>query len=137
MLKSVRVPPAFEPPFARAEQLVEKLFGDFQRRPEEGTLHISGDRYILVRAESMYASWFDALAESFGEEVARDFIYNSAREIGRSDSKTFSARLGLTDGVIRSGAFCARRLGPGRYSRRQRAGHGCLVLSALLSPQYF
>lgn len=101
MLKSVRVPPAFEPPFARAEQFVEKLFGDFHRRPEQGTLHISGDRYILMRAESLYASWFDALAESFGEEVARDFIYNSAREIGRSDSKTFSARLALTDGLDR------------------------------------
>jgi len=101
MLKSVRVPPAFEPPFARAEQFVEKLFGDFSRRPEQGTLHISGDRYILMRAESLYVSWFDALAESFGEEIARGFIYNSAREIGRSDSRTFSERLKLTDGLDR------------------------------------
>ena len=101
MLKSVRVPPAFEPPFARAEQFVEKLFQDFRHRPEQGTLHISGDRYILMRAESLYVSWFDALDETFGEEVARDFIYNRAREIGRSDSRTFSERLALTDGVDR------------------------------------
>lgn len=101
MLKSVRVPPAFEPPFARAEQFVEKLFSDFRRCPEEGSLHISGDRYILMRAESLYVSWFDALSQTFGEEIARDFIYNSAREIGRSDSQTFSARLQLKDGVDR------------------------------------
>lgn len=101
MLKSVRVPPHFEPPFARAESLVQKLFDDFRRAPEQGTLHVGGDRYVLVRAESMYAGFFDALAETFGDEVARDFIYNTAREIGRSDSRTFSERLGLTDGLDR------------------------------------
>lgn len=101
MLKSVRVPPELEPPFARAEKFVEQLFADFQRRPHEGTLHVGGDRYVLVRAQSLYAGFFDALAESFGEEVARGFIYNTAREIGRSDSRTFSERLGLSDGVDR------------------------------------
>ena len=101
MLKSVRVPPHFEPPFARAESFVQTLFADFRREPDKGTLHIGGDRYVLMRAESLYASFFDALAETFGEEVARDFIYNTAREIGRSDSRTFSQRLGLTDGVDR------------------------------------
>lgn len=101
MLKSVRVPPHLEPPFSRAESFVQKLFDDFRRTPEQGTLHVGGDRYVLVRAESMYAGFFDALAETFGEEVARDFIYNTAREIGRSDSRTFCDRLGLTDGVDR------------------------------------
>lgn len=101
MLKSVRVPPQLEPPFARAESFVKKLFDDFRHTPEEGTLHVGGDRYVLMRAESLYASFFDALAETFGEEVARDFIYNTAREIGRSDSRTFSERLGLSDGIDR------------------------------------
>lgn len=101
MLKSVRVPPQFEPPFARAESFVQRLFSDFRREPDQGMLHIGGDRYVLMRAESLYASFFDALAETFGDEVARDFIYNTAREIGRSDSRTFSQRLGLTDGLDR------------------------------------
>lgn len=101
MLKAVRVPPAFEPPFARAETFVEKLFADMQRRPDQGTLHIGGERYVLVRAESLYLTWFDALTETFGEDTARGFIYNTAREIGRSDSASFSERLGLTDGLDR------------------------------------
>lgn len=101
MLKSVRVPPHFEPPFARAEAFVEKLFADFQRRPERGTIHVSGERYVMVRAESLYLTWFEALAETFGEEAAGEFIYNTAREIGRSDSAAFSKRLGLTDGLDR------------------------------------
>ena len=101
MLRSVRVPAAFEPPFARAETFVEKLFSDLARSPEKGTIHVGGDRYVMVRAESLYLSWFDALSDSFGEEAAREFIYNSAREIGRSDSRRFSERLGLTDGLDR------------------------------------
>lgn len=104
MLKSVRVPPHFEPPFAAAEVYVEKLFADFVRRPSEGTLHVGGERYVLVRAESLYASFFTALAETFGEEVARGFIYNSAREIGRSDSRTFSERLKVENGIERLAA---------------------------------
>ena len=75
MLRSVRVPAAFEPPFARAETFVEKLFSDVQRAPERGTIHIGGDRYVLVRAESLYLSWFDALSDAFGEDAAREFIY--------------------------------------------------------------
>jgi hypothetical protein len=122
MLKSVRVPPQFEPPFARAESFVERLFQDFRRSPEEGTLHIGSDRYVLVRAESLYASFFDALTDAFGDDVAKDFIYNSAREIGRSDSRTFSQRLGLTDGLDRlssgAGAFRACRLGDRRHPGR-------------------
>ena len=101
MLRSVRVPAAFMPPFARAESFVEKLFSDVQRAPERGTIHIGGDRYVLVRAESLYLSWFDALSDAFGEDAAREFIYNSAREIGRNDSRRFCERLGLTDGLDR------------------------------------
>ena len=52
MLKSVRVPPHFEPPFARAETFVQRLFDDFRRQPEQGMLHVGGDRYVLMRAES-------------------------------------------------------------------------------------
>ncbi len=101
MLKTVRVPAHFEPPFARAEQFVAGLFADVRRRPDQGTIHIGEHRYVLVRAESLYLTWFKALSESFGADAAREFIYNTAREIGRSDSAAFSAALKLTDGLDR------------------------------------
>lgn len=100
-LKSVRVPEALEPPFAKAEEYVEELFAKLERRPEEGAIRADGDRYVLMRCESLYATWFDALAQSFGEETAREFIYNTAREIGRSDSEEFAKRLGVEDPVER------------------------------------
>ncbi len=104
MLKSVRVPKPFEPPFEKAEFYVEKLFSDIQRRPEKGTLHVGGERYVLMRCESLYLSWFEALAQVFGKDPAREFVYNTAREIGRSDSRTFSERLNVSDGLERLSA---------------------------------
>lgn len=101
MLKSVRVPDPFVPPFENAEAYVEKLFADVERKPEEGTVRIGGHRYVFMRCESLYLSWFDAMNETFGEEVAREFIYNTAREIGRSDSADFSERLEVADGIAR------------------------------------
>lgn len=103
-LKAVRVPQAFEPLFAEAENYVETRFADFQRRPEQGTLHVGGERYVVMRCESLYSAWFDALSDAFGEEAARSFIYNTAREIGRSDARSFCERLGVTDGIARLSA---------------------------------
>jgi len=101
MLKSVRVPPAFEPPFERAEKYVEGLFSQIDRAADKGVLRVGGQRYVLVRCESLYLSWFDALTDTFGEETAREFIYNTAREIGQSDAADFARRLGVSDGVER------------------------------------
>lgn len=98
-MPSFRVPEPFKPIFDKAETYVDKLFSDVVRKPEEGTIHIGGQRYVLVRCESLYLTWFDSMAASFGEEPAREFIYNTAREIGRSDSKEFAARLGVPKGV--------------------------------------
>jgi son of sevenless-like protein len=99
MVKSAEVPPPFEAAFAKAETYIERLFSDFQRRPEEGTIRIGGERYVLLRAESLYLAWFDAMESTFGAEVASDFIYNTAREIGGEDARELAARLGVDAGV--------------------------------------
>ncbi|MEM6993071.1 MAG: V4R domain-containing protein [Myxococcota bacterium] len=103
-LKAVRVPEPFAPPFEAAERYVEKLFTEFVRQPSEGTVHVGGDRYVMMRCESLYLAWFDAMAESFGEDAAREFIYNTAREIGRSDAQGFAERMGVTDALAKLSA---------------------------------
>lgn len=100
-VKSVRVPDAFLGPFAQAEPYVQKLFAGLEMDPTQGYIRAGGDRYVLMRCESLYVAWFDALADTFGPEAANMFIYNTAREIGRSDSGTFSERLGVEDGLQR------------------------------------
>ena len=104
MLKSVKVPEGFEGPFLKAEQYVESLFSKLTRRPEQGALWVGEQRYVLVRCESLFLSWFDAMADTFGAETAREFIYNTAREIGRSDSEDSCRRLDVSDGIERLSA---------------------------------
>lgn len=100
-LKSVSVPDELAGPFIQAEKYVDGLFSKLERSPGEGVVRIGGERYVLMRCQSLFLTWHDAMAESFGEETARAFIYNTAREIGRSDSRSFAERLGVTDGVER------------------------------------
>jgi hypothetical protein len=101
MLKSAKVPEPFVPLFEKAESYVEKLFESMKLSPQDGVIHVGGQRYVLMRCESLYLSWFTAMAETFGEETARDFVYNTAREIGRSDATDFCERLNVTEGVER------------------------------------
>lgn len=100
-LKSVNVPAHFSPPFEQAETLVENHFADFQRKPDAGTIRVGGERYVLMRCESLYLGWFDAMERSFGEEAAREFIYNTAREIGRADSAAFAQKESVDDPLFR------------------------------------
>ena len=98
-MPSFKVPQALEPIFAQTEPYVQGLFKDIRWRPEQGTIHVGDQRYVLVRCESLYLSWFDAMDRAFGAETAREFIYNTAREIGRSDSLDFARRMNVTSGV--------------------------------------
>ncbi len=97
MVKSVKVPAPFEGLFQVAENYVEKMFQEYKREPEKGTIHLGGERYVLVRAESMFAALFEQLENSFGEEQAQEFIYSMARVIGRADGKAFIANRGVKD----------------------------------------
>jgi hypothetical protein len=103
-MSSFRVPEPFRPIFEKAEFYVQRRFNQVVRKPEEGTIHIGGERYVWVRCESLYLSWFERMAAAFGEEIAREFIYNTAREIGRSDSEAFAARMQVKAGVERLAA---------------------------------
>jgi len=97
MVTSVKVPAPFEGLFQVAEKYVESLFTEYKRDPTKGSIHLGGERYVLVRAESMFTSLFEQLESSFGEEQAQEFIYNMARIIGRSDAKAFIANRKVTD----------------------------------------
>jgi predicted hydrocarbon binding protein len=90
-----------QPLFEQAETYVSQLFSTLVRRPEKGTVHVGDERYVIMRADSLFLAWFTALEQTFGAEIAREFIYNTAREIGRADSVAFAKKLGLTDPVAK------------------------------------
>src|SRR5262245_15254453 len=105
-LKTVRVPAPVEPVFARAQQHVSRYFRDKTENPEVGTISISGERYILLRAASMSVEFFDlvtSLYEDKGPQAARgvasNLLFDLAHAIGKADARAFQQRLGLKDPI--------------------------------------
>jgi predicted hydrocarbon binding protein len=82
-----------KPAFTFAEALVKRRFSDFLFRPQKGTVVVGAERYVLMRVESLYLSWFEALAPTMGERATIDLIYTVAREMGRSDARAFIDKL--------------------------------------------
>ncbi len=102
-LTTVSVPPQFEPLFLKAQEAVERYFGDRVEDPEHSTLSYSGERYVLVRAASLSVEFFDVVAKLYADrpdesrEVARNLLYDIAHSLGKSDADAFAKRMDLRD----------------------------------------
>lgn len=70
-LRTVRVPEAVEPTFLRAQGQVERYFKARRQDPRLGTISISGERYILLRAASMSVEFVDLVTSLCGRRWGR------------------------------------------------------------------
>ena len=104
MLNTVRVPEKFVPLFEEAQKYVARYFAEQRFDPEHGTLEISGQRYVLVRAASMSVEFYDMVRRFYGAEeeaqaVAHGLLFDIAHAMGMADGKAFAERMGVTDPV--------------------------------------
>ena len=101
MPTTVRVPAPFEGLFDQAEGYVRARFEKLTRAPEQGTIHVGDERYVLVRGESLTTGFLEVMRDLIGEEEAFKFWYRMARVIGREDCRAFCKERGLVDGASR------------------------------------
>lgn len=96
---------SLKPAFTFAEALVKRRFTDVRMRPHNGNITIGGERFTLVRSDSLYLAFFAALVPLIGERGTIDLIYTVARESGRADARSFLDRFkpSLTATKIASG----------------------------------
>ncbi|MDI6739426.1 MAG: XylR N-terminal domain-containing protein [Candidatus Edwardsbacteria bacterium] len=104
MVRTVKVPAQFEPIFEEAEKNVSAFFATMERDPSKGVIVIGGERYILMRGESIFLSLRDKMIAEFGRDVAVSFLYDLAKTVGRSDARRFAEMLGLKDPIQRLSA---------------------------------
>lgn len=97
--------------FASAEAVVAQYFANRAFSPERGTIDISGERYVLVRAASLSVEFFGVVRKLYGpgreheaDAFAFNILFDLAHAIGRSDAKDFHARMGLEDPIARLSA---------------------------------
>jgi signal transduction histidine kinase len=110
-LKTVKVPPEMAPLFRTAEEVVSRYFAQRAERPEEGTIEINGQRYVLVRAAALSVEFFSLVADLYGpgrepeaEEFARNLLFDLAHAVGRSDARNFHRTMGLEDPIAKLSA---------------------------------
>ena len=102
MLETVKVPDSFESPFIKAEHDVRSYFEQRTENPAEATIEIAGQRYILVRGDSLSVDLFGLLKEQYldagdqeATDASRSMLYDIARTIGRMDARNFHDKMGL------------------------------------------
>jgi predicted hydrocarbon binding protein len=109
--RTVRVPRELEHAFEQAERVVAEYFAARRERPERGSIEISGERYLFVRAASLSVEFFALVRELYGpgrhaqaDEFSRNLLYDLSHGLGRADARHFHARMGLTDPLARLAA---------------------------------
>ncbi len=98
-LETVTVPEQFEPIFADAEVAVREYFDSMQRDPTQGIITVGGERYVLMRAESMSLRFIEHMMTIMGREQSMNFLYAFAKVIGQSDAKSFHKKMKLDDPI--------------------------------------
>ena len=105
-LSTVSVPAPFRAVFLNAQDYVARYFERKKENPHLGTISISGERYILLRAASMSVEFFDLVTSLYQDKgpdearsVANNLLFDLAHAIGKADAKTFHHRMKVTDPI--------------------------------------
>jgi predicted hydrocarbon binding protein len=99
MLTTVKAPEQFAPIFAEAEKRVGEFFQGMVRDPSRGIIQVAGERYILIRGESLFYNLHDKMEEQFGQDITESFLYDLAKTIGHSDAQRFAEMMNLHDPI--------------------------------------
>lgn len=99
MSKYVTCPDPFSPLFSKAEDIITPLFWDFKRTPEEGSITVSSERYVVYRADSMAIALKDQLASVLGPG-AGVVIYQIGKATGAADARFYIDKTGVSDPAL-------------------------------------
>lgn len=103
---TVNVPDPLKPIFDAAQQTVGDYFKDFKWSPDEGTIEINSQRYVLVRASALSHEFFHTIKNLFADQgdeeainIGRNILFDVAHVIGMEDAKNFHERMNLKDPI--------------------------------------
>lgn len=99
--RCVKVPPPLEALFDRTEGYIARRFANVSHQPDAGAVRVDGERFVMVRAESLYVGLCDGFVRRLGTEAAFELIYTMAWEIGHTDCQTMTWRMGASDPMQR------------------------------------
>jgi len=111
MSKYASVPPSFKKLFETADEFVSNYFKQKLENPQEGSIEIDSERYILIRASSMSVELFKTINRLYEEEnqkesfnVVKNLLFDIAHAIGKSDAAFFHKKCDLKDPIAKLSA---------------------------------
>jgi hypothetical protein len=109
--RTVKVPRSIRPIFDKAEKTVGKYFEGLKLYPSKGSIEISGERYILVRASALSLEFLNSISHFYrdrGKEealhIGRNILFDLAHMLGMEDARNFHKKMGLNDPISKLSA---------------------------------
>lgn len=108
---TVHVPESMKPIFDQAQKIVGEYFNELWFKPEEGSIQIEDERYVLVRASSLSIDFFQKIIDLYVDRgqheainIGRNFLFDISHVLGIEDAKNFHKKLNLNDPISKLSA---------------------------------
>jgi two-component sensor histidine kinase/predicted hydrocarbon binding protein len=109
--KTVKTPKQFTPIFDKAEDIVKKYFESFEANPSLSKIEVHGQRYVLMRAESLATDFFENILKLYSDrpkeeavKIGRNLLFDFAHLIGIEDARNFHSKMKLKDPISKMSA---------------------------------
>ncbi len=109
--KTVSVPVEVEGIFNQAQKTVKDYFSNLKWKPENGSIEIDDQRYVLIRASSISNNFHENIKELYSEksdeeafEIATSLLFDIGHLIGIQDAKKFHEKMELKDPISKLSA---------------------------------
>lgn len=109
--KTVKTPNAIAPIFDKASEIVKNYFQTFNADPSLSKIEVNGQRYVLMRAESLANDFFKNILNLYSDrpkqeavKIGRNLLFDFAHLIGIEDAKNFHQKMKLKDPISKLSA---------------------------------
>ncbi len=107
----VKSPKEMKPIFDKASLTVKKYFESFKANPGSSKIEVNGQRYVLMRAESLANDFFKNIIKLYADrplpeaiKIGRNLLFDMAHLIGMEDAKNFHSKMKLKDPISKMAA---------------------------------
>lgn len=108
---TVKVPGPVKRAFSRAEGLVARYFSELKFTPEQGSIEINNERYVLVRASALSHEFLNTIRHLYkdrGEDealtIGKNILFDLAHVLGMEDASNFHKKMKLKDPISKLSA---------------------------------
>jgi PAS domain S-box-containing protein len=99
-------PQKFDEIFKSAQKTVKNYFENLKLNPENGSIEINDQRYVLIRASSLSSDFFENIKNLYAEKseqesfnLASTFLFDIGHLIGIQDAREFHKKMNLKDPI--------------------------------------